>query len=629
MMTALLASVSLFAGTTKTLSLSGEGWTCDGAPVSVPHCWNSIDGADGPNGESDIFRERRTSAEMRFSYWRGEKRYVRALPDPTEGTRQFVRFEAASQKARVFVNDREIGTHRGAFTAFCYEITEAMKPSGNEMVVLVDNSYDLTIPPVSADFTVYGGIYRDVWFIETPMKCIDRTIDGGPGVELDVRMDGHVTAFVRVLGGTNETRELFFKNPVRWSPENPTLYTATVTLDSGDSVSLDFGFRTCEFREDGFYLNGEKVFLRGVNRHQDREGKGWAVSKQDELEDVTLIKEMGANAVRTAHYPTSENFYSLCDRAGFVTWCENPLVNSVTFSDDFDRNLRTMYREMVAQLKHHPSICMWSVMNEIYGNYRHPKGVQEERIEPYAKWAKTLDPTRPQVGAADDSKRTRLNRIPADALAFNKYPGWYDNGTVEQAKNVIDEMFALNPTRKILGMSEYGAGGSVRQHGDSAEDCRHWTVNTEEYQARAIAHMYDAITGDGRFWGCFTWVMFDFGSDMRKESDRAGINNKGIVTFDRKTKKDVYWFYKANWTKEPVLHLVGTRRTECGGKSDVLVFSNVGEVTLKVNGKVVGSRKSDRVNRVNFAAVPMAKGENLIEVSAGGRTAAAVWKRAE
>ena len=618
-------SLTSFAATVT--SLNGPGWTCDGEPVSVPHTWNTTDASDGPNGESDMFRERRTSAEMRWSYLRKEARYVRALPNPTPGQRQFVRFEAASQKARVFVNGREIGSHRGAFTAFCFEITSALKPEGNEMVVLVDSTYDLTIPPVSADFSVYGGLYRGVSYIEAPSVCVDRTIDGGPGMELDIRMDGHVTARVHVLGGEDVVRDLEFPDPEPWTPENPKLYTATVTLDSGDSVSLDFGFRTCELREDGFYLNGKKRFLRGVNRHQDRDGKGWAVSAADEAEDVALIKEMGADAIRTAHYPTSENFYSLCDRTGFVVWCENPLVNSVTFSADFDRNLRQMYREMVAQLKHHPSICMWSVMNEIYGNYICPKGVQEDVIEPYAQWAKTLDSTRPQVAAGHISRHTRVNQIPADGVGFNKYPGWYDGGTILAAKKVIDEMLLLTPRFRTMAMSEYGAGGSLFQHDDPAVDCRHWTVHNEEYQARAVAHMYDTMVSDGRFWGVFTWIMFDFGSDMRKEGDRFGINDKGLMTFDRKTKKDAYWFYRSCWTKDPTLHLVGTRRKSVGESTDVLVFSNVGEVTLEINGRVVARQVPDRVNRVNFAKIPMSPGENRIVVKAGGLSAAATWTR--
>lgn len=620
-------AVSCFGAATEVVSLNGSGWTCDGVAVSVPHCWNGTDASDGPGDELKMYPERRTSAELRKSYVRKECRYVRALPDPTPGKRQFVRFEAASQRARVLVNGRLIGSHVGAFTAFCFEITAALKPTGNELVVLVDNSYDLTIPPVSADFSIYGGLYRGVSFIETPPVCVDRTIDGGPGMELDVRMDGHVTARVHVLGGPDVVRELEFPSPEPWSPEHPKLYTATVTLDSGDSVSLDFGFRTCELREDGFYLNGKKRFLRGVNRHQDRDGKGWAVTPEDEAEDVALIKGIGADAIRTAHYPTSENFYSLCDRAGFVVWCENPLVNAVVFSADFDRNLRTMYREMVAQLRHHPSICFWSVMNEVYCNFIFTDGVQEDFVEPYVRWAKTLDATRPQVAAGHISSLTRLNEMTADGLGFNKYPGWYDNGTVDDAKDVINEMFRLTPKFKTLAMSEYGAGGSVKQHDDPSVDCRHWTVHNEEYQARAVAHVYDAIRADGRFWGAFTWVMFDFGSDFREEGDRAGINDKGLMTFDRKTKKDAYWFYKACWTDDPTLHLVGTRRTAVGETADILVFSNVGEVTLEVNGVVVARKEPDAVKRVTFAAVPMSVGANTVVVKAGGLSATAAWTR--
>ena len=612
---ALVLSLTTQAGT---VSLSGAGWTADGEPVVVPHTWNAEDGADGPGPERAKWKDRRTSLELLEGYVRKAVVYRRMLPDPNAGQRQFLKVDAAATVATVKVNGRQVGVHRGAFTAFCYEITEFLKPSGNTLEIVVDNRRDVDVAPISGDYTMMGGLYRNVWLIEAPPVCIDRTIDGGPGVELDVRMDGHVTAKVHVLGGPDEVRNLYFPNPERWSPENPKMYAARIELASGDSVTIPFGFRTVEFRSDGFYLNGRKRMLKGVCRHQDVGGKGWATNIKDEKADLALIREMGADAVRTAHYPQSDSFYSLLDRGGFVAWCEVPLLNGVTHSKAFVENLKTQYREMIAQLRHHPSICMWSIFNELYENFPMPDESAEPLVEDFADWAKTVDPTRPQVAASDQVLRTRLNRIPADALAFNRYPGWY-NGPIEGTRAIFDEMFASNTMRRTFGISEYGGGGSIHQHGDPLVPCKEDTIHTEEYQAYLHARYYSEIVKEPRLWGSFLWVMFDFASDYRTEGDHPGINDKGMVCHDHKTKKDVFYFYQANWTKTPTLRLVGRRmKTFNGDKLNFLVFSNVGCVTLKVNDTLVGSKDPDEVATVLFRDVPLTKGLNRIVVTSGG-----------
>ena len=603
---------------TQICCLSDDQWTADGEPVSVPHCWNVVDGADGPGAEREAHKDRRTSLELLEGYSRKAVSYRRVLPDPIEDRRQFLKVDAAATVATVKVNGREVGVHKGAFTAFCYEITKFLKPKDNELEIVVDNRRDVDVAPISGDYTMMGGLYRGVWLVETPQVCIDRTIDGGPGVELDVRMDGHVTAKVHVLGGPDETRELYFPNPVLWSPENPKLYEARIELSSGDAVTIPFGFRTTEFREDGFYLNGVKRKLKGVCRHQEVGGKGWATNVEDEKADIALIREMGADAVRTAHYPQSESFYSFLDRAGLVAWCEVPLLNGVTHSEAFVENLKTQYREMVAQFKHHPSICMWSIFNELYENFPMPEESAEPLVEEFAAWAKPIDPTRPQVAASDQVLRTRLNRIPADALAFNRYPGWY-NGPIEGTRAIFDEMFASNATRRMFGISEYGGGGSIVQHGDPLVPCKENTIHTEEYQAYLHSRYYAEIAKEPRLWGTFLWVMFDFASDYRTEGDHPGINDKGMVCHDHKTKKDVFYFYQANWTTKPTLHLVGRRmRDYSGDKLNLLAFSNVGTVTLKVNDVLVGAKEPDDVATVLFKDVPLTKRANRIVVTSGG-----------
>lgn len=607
------------------VSLS-EGWTADGLPVSLPHTWNAVDAADGPGGEREAHKDRRTSLELLESYSRKAVVYRRPLPDPSEGRRQFVKVDAAATVATVKVNGSEVGVHKGAFTAFCYEVTQFMKPSGNELEITVDNRRNVDVAPISGDYSMQGGLYRNVWLIETPQVCIDRTRDGGPGMELDISMDGHVTARVHVLGGPDETHELYYPNPALWSPENPRLYEARVRIASGDEVSLRFGFRSVEFRPDGFYLNGERRMLKGVNRHQDIEGKGWAMSAGDEERDVALILEMGAYAVRTAHYPQSEHIYTLFDEKGLLAWCEVPLLNGVTHSAAFEENLRDQYREMVAQLRHHPSIVMWSIYNELYENFPMPEESAEPLVERFAEWARGVDRSRPQVAASDQVQRARLNAIPHDAVAFNRYPGWY-NGPVKRTQELLDGIFAVNTNRTCCGISEYGGGGSILHHGDPLTQCtERSSLHTEEYQAYLHYYMYKRMVEDGRIWGTFLWVMFDFASDYRTEGDRPGINDKGMVTRDRLHRKDAFWFYKANWSKEPVLHLVGKRMKQVGSsKVNVLAFSNGGQVVLKVNGKAVASQEPDSARTVLFRDVGLCAGENTIEVCSGGRSDKAVW----
>ena len=300
--------VSAYATGRTTVDLSGEGWTLiepDGlkTAVSVPHSWNVEDGCDG-KGVLSSERKRKNSS-CASSYERKRVVYSRELPDPKAGRRYFVRCDGASITAVVKVNGRRVGEHLGAFTAFCFEVTDALQTSDNRLEIVVDNfSRDDVAPPVNADFTMYGGLCRKVWLIETPCVCIDPTRDGGSGVRLFPNPEtGEVRAEIAVSGGADETRTFGVKDFRLWSPETPVVYTQRFEIASGDAVTETFGFRKVEFREDGFYLNGVRRKLRGVNYHQDREGRGWAVSDAERAADLAEIKELGADAVRTAHYP--------------------------------------------------------------------------------------------------------------------------------------------------------------------------------------------------------------------------------------------------------------------------------------------------------------------------------------
>ena len=318
-----LGILSLSAG--MVTPLSGDAWTVDGEPCTVPHTWNAVDGAYG-------FGDNRQTPSSSDSYERRVSVYARRLPDPSPGKRYFVRCDGASVKATVRVNGMEVGRHVGAFTAFVFEVTPALKESGNMLEIEVDSRFDPDVPPYSADFTMYGGLYRDVSLVEADPVCFDSTPDGGPGVVVDadpatgtVRVAPRVSGAerpvfaVRVEGPgldgpvSGKGLSVCVPSPRLWTPETPHVYTATVVVKDGESrdkVTVPFGFRSVGFGEDGlFRLNGKVRRIRGVNYHQDREGKGWATSAADRESDVRKIKELGADGVRTAHYPHSGDVY--------------------------------------------------------------------------------------------------------------------------------------------------------------------------------------------------------------------------------------------------------------------------------------------------------------------------------
>jgi len=622
---ALLAVSPAYAGRIET-RLDGNDWTLDGLPVLVPNCWNKIDAADGDPGPGNNRKSRVESVPSR-TYARRRGVYSRALPGAKEGRRYFIRCEGASQKASVRVNGRTLGSHKGSFTAFCFEATAALKPDGNRLEIEVTNEYDPTIPPIDADFSLVGGLYRSVWLVETDPVCIDPTVDGGPGVRVFAEMDGTVRVEADVSGADDAVVDWTPRkvaNPRLWSPEEPNVYEVAVTVRKGgwsDTVRQPFGFRTTEIRKDGFYLNGVKRKVRGVNRHQDLAGMGWEVSSAQEERDIRLIKAMGADGVRLAHYPHGDNVFSLCDRYGLMVWTEVPNVNKLG-GDEYMANARTMLREMIAQKRNHPSVCWWGVWNELRDKVECAEGgTWIEKSKEFVALVNALDPSRPVVAATCTPDFPAINASVPNICA-NTYPGW--GGRLHTMKAVIDDYFARNKLTTIA-LSEYGAGGSVNQHQNPvAKPKSNSRFHPEEWQTKV--HMDDLrhIIGEDRIWGSFAWVMFDYASDERREGDHSGVNDKGLVTRDRVTLKDAFYLYKANWNPSPMLHLCGKRMK---GKSaskngaaeiDVVAFSNVGDVTLTVNGKIAGRAKPDEIRSVTFKAVSLKAGVNTIVVESGG-----------
>lgn len=599
----------------RTVKLSGPGWTLDGKPVSVPHSWNVEDFAK--TGEIGVEEFRKTPKTSRVRQMTGV--YAKTLPQKRPGRRYFVKCEGAGQKARMSVNGITVGRHCGAYNAFTFEITGAMKDKGeNRLEIEVDNRFDSDIPPMSADYTPFGGLYRDVWLIETPLTCITPAKDAACGLRIKTDpVTGRVTAEIDIDG---------FE---KWSPEEPNVYELTVTVKKGgvkDSVTKTFGFRDAQFREDGFYLNGVKRRMRGVNRHQDvGVERGWAAHDTDHERDIRIMKEMGVDAVRLSHYPQSEHFLDLCDREGLLVWSEIPLVNTMNDTEGFRTNAIVSAREMVLERMHHPSVFAWGLYNEIrpVPGRMTPQQVAQE-LYPPRDVMRQIDPTRPVVAASSHWVNNKpLNEI-TDILGFNLYPYWYERK--KTMKQLVSEAMKGCPFKSVA-ISEYGGGGSVKHHTLPVKS-NHPSerFHSEEFQTKIIVDDCRDLFADPRLWGTFHWCMFDFHSYVRNEGDTPLINDKGVVTRDRKTKKDGFYFYQANWTSTPVLRLMGARAEKLDAPvCDVMGFSNVGDTELFVNGKSLGVRSPDEIKTVTWKNVRFSPGKNRVELKAGGLVSSAVW----
>jgi len=592
MTTRILSAMVLMAAASAVAAPAGEGrvvrnlvdWTVDGAPVKVPHTWNVKDGCDGPGKTSSHVEDDWLwghNSVKGVGYARKAVTYRCELGErPKPGRRWFVRCEGASVSAKIVFNGMCVGKHQGAFTAFGAELTPYVVNHDNVLEITVDNFWDADVPPICADYTVCGGLYRPVWLIETDRVCIDPVADGTDGVRLESDPEtGRVVAHVKVLGAKDEVQTFELGKVERWSPENPKLYPVTVKVAGpgyADSVTKQVGFRTVEFRKDGFYLNGQKRFVRGVNYHQERTGKGWAITPQDIDEDIALV------------------------------------------------------REMVAQLGDHPSIVMWSLFNEMYLGKK-PDDTAEPLLDEANALFKKLDPTRPTVAATCHRKKMHLNDIP-DALGLNDYPGWYGNTSDMLKERFLGCLETVG--RPTMCMSEFGCSGSIYQHENPvmAQPVPNSEWHPEEYETCHHRVQYAILKDIPACWGVYMWMMFDAAADQRTEGDQPGVNDKGLVTRDRRTRKDAFYFYKANWNPEPMLHLCGKRmlkkvpRIVRRGKPDekldetieVVAFSNVGDVTLSVNGRVVGTKTPDAVKAVEWKDVALELGLNEITVEAGG-----------
>lgn len=617
--------------------------------VDVPHTWNTQDALVG-----------------KTDYKRGIGNYEKALYVRPEwkGKRLFLRFEGVNSIADVFINRKHIGEHRGGYAAFVFEITNDVKYGAkNSILVRVNNGEQLDVMPLVGDFNFYGGIYRDVNLVITDETCISPLDYASPGVylvqesvspevanvctkvnlsnsgaggEAELRVevtDGAKTICqesrnIQLKAGENIQEELpiSIKKPHLWNGrQDPFMYQVTVTLHKDgkqiDSVKQPLGLRFYNTDPDkGFFLNGRHLPLQGVCRHQDRAEIGNALHPQHHEEDVALMLEMGVNAARLAHYHQAAYMYDLMDKYGIVTWAEIPFVGPGGYADKgfvdlpaFRENGKQQLIELIRQNYNHPSICFWGMFNEL-------KEVGDNPVE-YVKELNALskreDPTRPTTSASNQGGD--LNFI-TDNIAWNRYDGWYGS-TPKTLAQFLDATHQKYPQLRI-GISEYGAGASIYHQQDSLKQ----TVPTawwhpENWQTYYHMENWKIIHERPFVWGTFVWNMFDFGAAHRTEGDRPGINDKGLVTFDRKVKKDAFYFYKANWNKqEPMIHLAEKRcKLRQQPEQTFMAFTTAPEAELFVNGISCGKQKTDTYATVAWKGVKLQDGENIVRVVTPGK----------
>ena len=635
-------------------SASTDGWDA----VTVPHTWNNLDAQKGVLGNPGI----------KGGYFRGACWYARSIDAPADwkGKRVFVRFEAASIVAKVYLNGESIGEHHGAFTAFCFELTSHLRlGQPNELRVRVDNSQQNDVPPLSGDFNMDGGLYRPVHLIVTDAVCVTPLDSASPGVYETIKSldDRHATIQIKSLISNGETTEqeaqveaiikdaqggdvarltlsgnipasqtqaitqtIEIPNPHLWNGrKDPYLYSVAVRIHRGndvvDEVVQPLGLRTVAItQEQGFLLNGKPYPIHGVNRHQDKKDKGWALLAEDHQADSQILLDMGVTAVRNTHYPQSGTWHDLADHNGLLLWDEVSLVNTIRDTPEFTVGSETEARELVLQLYNHPSICFWGIFNEL-GNEKMP--TPDTLLKQVKAVISGLDSSRLIVAASDHMTKS-YNLVP-DWTCYNAYPGWYGGappgltGTIAKFSKEVGHRIAL---------SEYGAGSNPFQHqegpltwlgGKIAKNPLH----PEEYQAAVHEADYAQIADNPNLWGSFLWVMFDFPAAPRHEGGTTGLNDKGMVTQDRSVKKDVYFFYQANWTDAPMVYIASRRMTpRTLPTTEIKVYSNCASVQLKVNGKALDEVQPDKVHVFRWENVALQMGDNQIEATgtADGKT---------
>ena len=603
-----------------------KGWEFTGpdgttTTVDLPHTWNARDGQDGGN-----------------DYWRGTCIYRTRFAAPqfnTASQQVWIQFDGVNASAHVVLNGSPVCNHDGGYSTFRANITELLRDE-NELTVEVDNSKNDRVYPQKADFTFYGGIYRDVSLMVVSKNHFTLDYFGGPGIRITPTVQGadasvQVTTWhagegevsielLDAAGNTVATGKgpditLTIFNAHLWNGvKDPYLYSCKARLVVNgtveDETTTRFGVRS--FKVDpkkGFFLNGKSYPLHGVSRHQDRKGLGNAITREMHDEDMALIKEIGANTIRLAHYQHDQYFYDLCDEVGMVVWAEIPYISE--HMPNGRENTISQMKELIIQNYNHPCIVCWGVSNEITISTKDKKDM--------------LDNHRQLNDLCHEMDKTRLTTLACyamcgpfnrsahitDMVSWNLYLGWYVPGFI--LNDLWMGFFHLCFPNRPFGYSEYGAEGMPNLHSTHP----HRGDHTEEYQAKYHEYMLRCFKRHPWMWATHVWNMFDFAADARDQGGEPGMNHKGLVTFDRKTKKDSFYLYKAWWSDEAFVHICSKRFVErTGSTATVKVYSNQSTVALYVNGNKVGEQTGEHVFTFK---VPL-NGELHIQAVAGDRT---------
>ena len=611
--------------------------------IDVPHSWNRI-------GSYTTTRDPKTDLGQGIGWYRRHLILTASAP----GTRHYLQFDGVGTVADVWLNGHLLGRHAGAFSRFRFDATDLLHPGNNVIAVRADNSKRSAesttgaVIPLAGDFFLFGGIYRHAALIDVGPAHFDLLDDAGPGVyatttgvtsgtatvavrarieapqgdvpEVVLALDdaeGHSVAEQRVPaslldGRTTIAATLVVPQVHLWNGRaDPYLYRLRAEVRVRDAVTdrLDqtFGIRTFRLdAEQGFFLNDRHLPLHGVSRHQDRLGAGWAVSDADQRQDMALIAELGANAVRGAHYQHAPIWYDLADRYGMAMWAEVPFVNQAGWrrAAGLDpailTNAEQQTRELIKQNYNHPSIVTWSVGNETdivdLGSETRPNS--RAMLAALAGVARALDPSRPTAfadccepnDALADPRPVSLAGI-TQTIGYNRYSGWYYDKATDLGPNLdrLHQRHAGIP----LAVTEYGAGGALGEHTDDPRGGpidSHGRTQPEEYQSWVLEQNWRAIAARPYLWASWLWTMFDFASP-RAEGDSSDLNTKGLMTADRKTRKDAFYFYKAQWSRDPVLHITSSRYVDrFYPVTDVRLYSNAPSVRLSLNGRDLGQQ---------------------------------------
>ena len=639
-----------FSGDVRT---DGAKWNGEWTRVTLPHTWNADD------------MQKRVN-----NFYEGPAYYRRHLTLKPDGRRHFLRFEGVGACAEVYVNGRLTASHKGAYSAFVAEITGALRPDGgNEIIVKADNASRPDVIPVNHQlFGVYGGIYRPVSLISTDAVNITPADHAGCGVyvsqsdvsdrsarvNVKVKLDNgcdrpaDVTLITEITdaagrrvarsskpinlspqGIQTHTAEFTISKPHLWQGiEDPYLYKVTASVMKGDSIAdrveQPLGLRHFEARAgEGFFLNGKRYPMRGVTRHQDREGLGSALTNREHDEDLDMIMDIGATTVRFAHYQQSDYIYSRCDSLGLIIWAEIPFVNRVTGQEW--ENAHSQLRELIRQSYNHPSIYVWGLHNEVYS----PTDYTARLTASLHDLAKTEDPGR--MTAAVNGYGIAMHPVnqQADIQGMNRYFGWYEK-EIPDIDQWIEGLEKEYPWQRLM-LTEYGADGNPEHQTELLEESLNWTLPyyPETFQTKTHEYHWSVIERHPYIIASYLWNLFDFACPMWSRGGVAARNLKGLVSFDRKQKKDSYYWYKANWSKNPVLYITQRRNRERERRStSITVYSNCGMPEVTLNGRALPAPRQGytRVHWI-FDNVTLDDGLNTITATSpdGRQTDSIEW----